>query len=69
MFCMFLVLMTGMLHGAYHGIGHGLGRVLGGFLFSSFGAQSTFSIFAGVGIIMLMMYFAVNKIIESNKGK
>lgn len=58
-----------MLHRAYHGIGHGLGRVVGGFLFSSLGSQITFSMFGGFGILMLIMYFAVNKMFDGNKEK
>lgn len=59
-----LPLSTGMLHGVYHGVGHGLGRVIGGFLFSTYGAQVTFSIFGGLGLIMLLMFASVNKIFE-----
>ena len=58
-----------MLHGAYYGIGHGLGRVVGGFLFSYLGAQKTFSIFGASGIMMLIMYIAVNKTFENTKKK
>jgi len=58
-----------MLHGAYHGIGHGLGRVVGGFLFSYLGAQRTFLIFGGVGIMMLIMYFIVNRNFDATKEK
>ncbi|XP_068716582.1 major facilitator superfamily domain-containing protein 6-like [Montipora foliosa] len=57
--------LQGILHAAYHGIGHGLGRVIGGFLFSSLGSKATFSIFGGFGIIMLIMYFTVNKAFEN----
>ncbi|XP_022788501.1 major facilitator superfamily domain-containing protein 6-like [Stylophora pistillata] len=56
--------LQGMLHGVYHGVGHGLGRVIGGFLFSTYGAQVTFSIFGGLGLIMLLMFASVNKIFE-----
>lgn len=60
---------TGMLHGAYHGIGHGLGRVAGGLLFSTLGAQATFFIFGCLGIIMLIMFVAVNKVFQGVKTK
>lgn len=54
----------GMLHGVYHGIGHALGRVIGGLLFGSLGANATFLIFGAFGVIMLIMYFAVTKVLE-----
>lgn len=63
-----LLFSTGMLHGVYHGVGHGLGRVIGGFLFSSYGAQVTFSIFGGLGLIMLLMFGSVNKIFEDKSN-
>lgn len=63
------LLSTGMLHGVYHGIGHGLGRVVGGFLFSTLGAQATFSIFGCLGITMLIMFAAVNKIFKDVRTK
>lgn len=56
-----------MLHGAYHGIGHGLGRVVGGFLFSTLGAQATFSIFGCLGIVILIMFVTINKIFQGVK--
>jgi len=62
-------LSTGMLHGVYHGIGHGLGRVVGGFLFSTLGAQATFIIFGCLGITMLIMFAAVNKIFQDVRKK
>lgn len=55
-----------MLHGVYHGIGHALGRVIGGLLFGSLGGNTTFSIFGAFGVIMLIMYFAVNKVLEGS---
>lgn len=63
------LLLTGMLHGIYHGIGHGLGRVIGGFLFSTLGAQATFTIFGCLGITMLIMFAAVNKIFQNVRTK
>ena len=63
------LLLTGMLHGVYHGIGHGLGRIVGGFLFSTLGAQATFTIFGCLGIAMLIMFAAVNKIFQDVKKK
>ena len=63
------LLLTGMLHGIYHGIGHGLGRVVGGFLFSTLGAQATFAIFGCLGITMLIMFAAVNKIFHNVRTK
>ena len=63
------LLLTGMLHGIYHGIGHGLGRVVGGFLFSTLGAQATFTIFGCLGITMLIMFAAVNKIFHNVRTK
>ena len=63
------LLSTGMLHGMYHGIGHGLGRIVGGFLFSTLGAQATFSIFGCLGITILIMFAAVNKIFKDGRTK
>lgn len=45
----------------YHGIGHGLGRVLGGCLLSAVGAKATFSSFAALGAVVLIVYFLVNR--------
>lgn len=57
----FFFCLSGSLHGMYHGIGHGLGRVLGGCLLSAVGAKATFSSFAALGAVVLIVYFLVNK--------
>lgn len=54
--------MQCILHGVHWGLGYGAGEVIGGILVHHYGAPTTFVLFGCLCIVILFIYFAVNRI-------
>lgn len=54
--------MQCILHGVHWGLGYGAGEVIGGILVHHYGAPKTFVLFGCLCIIILFIYFTVNRI-------
>ena len=52
----------GILHGVHWGLGHGSGELIGGFLISTVGASTTFSIFGTFCLVLMGAYVLVNNL-------
>ncbi|XP_077866657.1 major facilitator superfamily domain-containing protein 6-like [Saccoglossus kowalevskii] len=53
--------MQGILHGVHWGLGSGVGNMLGGVLVDEFGAVITFFVFSVINIVVLGLFFCIQK--------